>query len=151
MKNINYLSHRMEENILQDWSFLWNSFSADSLKEYKLAQPDLSVLVEYITCYSEKNFYLFLRTNQNKLVCRDRAYQNGDGFHFVLTIPKEGDQPADEFYVIGISPLAENQQKKFIWYQNIDLTFRPLKETRVEHMKKNNWMYFHILNRIIGK
>lgn len=132
----------MEENILQDWSFLWSYFSAQPLKEYKLAEPDLSVLVEYITCYSENNFYLFLRTDQKKLVCRDRAYQNGDGFHFVLTIPKEDDQPADEFYVIGISPLAENQQKKFVWYQNIDLSFIPLQGTKVDHMKKNNWMYF---------
>lgn len=141
----NYLSHLMEEKTLKDLSYLWKSYHPQQLKKYQLAQPNSTIRVEYITCYSEHYFYLFIKTDPYNLVARDRAYQNGDGFHFMLTVPKtEDEKPTDEFYVIGISPLAKNQQKKFIWYHNIDLSFLPLRETRVDYIEKDIPIAFNL-------
>lgn len=116
----------------------------DDLKD--LIQRDFPVLkksnrknpttdVTYRIAYGTVFLYLYIEAAGDRIIYRDRAYQNGDGFHMVLSIPEQKDEPTDEFYVLGFSPNKGSQymrKEKFIWYRNIDLSFRPLEKTIFE-------------------
>ena len=93
--------------------------------------------VENIICYSEQFLTIFVKTNQSHLSYRDRSYQNGDGFHFVLANPTLDGSASREFYVIGISPLTDSWKQKFIWYKNVDLAGTPLKESTLKQVQVN--------------
>ncbi len=89
--------------------------------------------VSYRLAYGSDFFYLFIEAQTDSFVCRDRGYQNGDGFHLVFAIPDSGRVKTDEFYVLAFSPQMNPKrswQKKFIWYRNRDLSFKKLKNTR---------------------
>jgi predicted esterase len=59
--------------------------------------------------YGVDFFYVYVEVEADKLTFRDRAYQNGDGFSLVLTVPRPDNAPTDEFYVLSCS--AVNQPR----------------------------------------
>ncbi|MEW5765013.1 MAG: alpha/beta hydrolase-fold protein [Acidobacteriota bacterium] len=89
----------------------------------------------YVTCrlaYGAEFLYVALQAPAVSLVSRDRAYQNGDGFHMALCAPLPDGGPSREFYVLGFSPgadAAHSRQRAFVWYRNVDLAFTPLEGT----------------------
>ena len=99
--------------------------------------------------YGADFFYAFIEVEKDELVVRDRAYQNGDGFHMALTFPKPDDERTDEFYVMGFSPVEFKPgipfRRKFIWYRNIDLSFDNLKNTVFEVAQKDGKLGFELL------
>jgi len=100
--------------------------------------------VAYLAGY----FYLYIEVEKDTLVCRDRGYQNGDGFHMVLAIPRDDGEPSDEFYVLAFCPQKDPKrawQKKFIWYRDIDISFKQLDETLFEVHKGSGKVGFEVL------
>ncbi len=81
--------------------------------------------------YTGEGLYLAIEIFKDRLVSRDRAYQNGDGFHLVLAIPTPGEPSTREFLVLAFSPLDSTRRKAFVWYRNVDLAFTPLKLTEL--------------------
>lgn len=104
--------------------------------------------ITYRLAYGTDFLYLYIEVESDTFVCRDRAYQDGDGFHMVLSSPKENDSPADEFYVLGFSPETNSSKKffrSFVWYRNIDLAFKYLYNTSFQFKKSNNKIEFELL------
>lgn len=60
--------------------------------------------VAYRLAYGAHFFYLAIEVEDDPIASRDRAYQNGDGFHLALTHTRPDGQPVDRFYVLGFSP-----------------------------------------------
>jgi hypothetical protein len=87
----------------------------------------------YRLAYGAGFLYLFIEVDADSIVQRDRAYQNGDGFHMVIARPKPGGEPSDEFYVLGFSAgnPASKWQKQFVWYRNIELGMKLLAGARI--------------------
>ena len=142
---VNYLSSDRESELVDDYSRAWANFEPQLLQESDIVEKELTRKVESIICYSVRYFYLFVKVDQDRdLVNRDRAYQNGDGFHFALVMPEEDGSPGDEFYVIGISPADEGFQRKFVWYHNIACVFNGLPETTVDYIQKEGNTYFMV-------
>lgn len=89
----------------------------------------------YRIAYGAGFLYLYIEVPDGQVATRDRAYQNGDGFQLALTVPRAGDAPAEEFYVMGFTTsntLSSQWQKKFVWYRNVDLAFDELKSVTME-------------------
>jgi len=104
--------------------------------------------VSYRLAYGAEFLYLFIEMDVDTFVTRDRAYQNGDGFHIAITTPQGNNQPTDEFYVLGFSPQtdpARNWQRKFVWYRNIDLAMTRLRDTECEVAAQNGKVGFEAL------
>lgn len=104
--------------------------------------------VNYRLAYGTEFFYLYVEVKADSFICRDRGYQNGDGFHMVLSVPRPGNVPTDEFFVMAFCPQKEPGrawQKKFIWYRNIDLSFQPLKNTLFEVKESNGKVGYELL------
>lgn len=102
----------------------------------------------YRLAYGAEFFYLYIEVKADSFICRDRGYQNGDGFHMVLSVPRPGNVPTDEFFVMAFCPQKEPGrawQKKFIWYHNIDLSFQPLKNTLFEVKKLDGKVGYELL------
>jgi len=82
-----------------------------------------AVAVNYRLAYGADFFYLYIDFEAERYTCRDRGYQNGDGFILALTVPRPQNEPTDEFYVMGFSA-QENPRsawaKKILWYRNVD-------------------------------
>ncbi|MTI65676.1 MAG: phospholipase [Firmicutes bacterium] len=136
MDLIHYLGKKMEGELIESPFSAWKWFEGKRLQPYILDSTKKQTDIENILCYSEKNLYIIVKTNQEVLKYRDRSYQNGDGFHFVLAKPREDYLPTNEFYVIAISPLDTSWRNKFIWYKNVDLSMKSLETTKVEIYKK---------------
>lgn len=104
--------------------------------------------VRYKIGYSYSYLYLIIESSCDTISLRDRAYQNGDGFHMVVAKPNLGNS-TDEFYVLAFSPanMAKNQAAlKSVWYYNIDLSFKPLSaSTKFECRTVNGKSYFELL------
>lgn len=141
---IYFLTTEIEEKICREPYRAWERYSPNKLMIEGGTDDSHNEEIENILCYSANSLYVLVKSNQSDIVHRDRAYQNGDGFHFVLASPKDQNAPSEEFYVIGISPLAPDRSKKFIWYKNIDLAMKALKNTSVKHIKYNNNTYFMV-------
>lgn len=79
--------------------------------------------------YGPDFLYVHLRSPQDALRCRDRAYQNGDGLLLVLAVPTADGSPTERFQVLGFSPQprgARTWQHAFTWYRDRDLAMVPL-------------------------
>ena len=104
--------------------------------------------VNYKTAYNFNFFYLLIEATSDSIIVRDRAYQNGDGFHLVIAKPVIGQQ-ANEFYVLQFSPSDKSKNlaaRKAIWYYNIDLSGRPLSSaTKLECSSIGGKSYFELL------
>ena len=85
--------------------------------------PDFEA--DYFLGYTEDHLYIFIEYDGDSIVSRDRAYQNGDGFHFTMGFPQPGGADTDEFYVFGFSPSAD-WTNKMRWYYNVDLSMKRL-------------------------
>jgi len=85
--------------------------------------------VSYRMAYGADFLYLYLEWPAERITCRDRGYQNGDGFILLLANPRADDQPTEEFYVLGFSAQehpATNWAKKIQWYYNVETTLSML-------------------------
>jgi len=104
--------------------------------------------VRYKTGYTYTHLYLLIETDDDSIVCRDRAYQNGDGFHMVVAKP-DGGKPTGEFYVLRFSPANKAKKipaRKSVWYYNIDLTNRSLSaSTQFVCQSHNGKCYYELL------
>ncbi len=83
--------------------------------------------VSYRIAYGTEFLYIFIEAEAEKLIYRDRAFQNGDGFHMVLTKPKPDNQPTDEFYVLACSAVDRESMewtRNIFWYYNVDHIFQ---------------------------
>ena len=106
------------------------------------------VKIHYRLGYGTKFFYIYIEVEQGKLNVRDRGYQNGDGFHLALTLPKPGNEPTDEFYILGFTPTRKSDmqwQRKFVWYRNVDGLLSPLKKTMFEEKVKEGKTGYEVL------
>lgn len=100
-------------------------FSKIEATSKNLTVPDAG----YKIAYNSEFLYLLIRVNTDSVIFRDRAYQNGDGFHMVIAMPKANNEDTDEFYVLRFSPASIKNKfagLKGVWYYNIDLTGRRL-------------------------
>jgi len=85
--------------------------------------------VSYRMAYGADFLYLYLEWPAERITCRDRGYQNGDGFILILATPRADDEPTEEFYVLGFSAQeqpATNWAKKIQWYYNVETTLSML-------------------------
>ena len=102
----------------------WHSFSYS--EKSNDSNPDFTT--RYKIAYSLNSLYLVIETESDSIIYRDRAYQNGDGFHLVIAKPDSG-KATDEFYVLRFSPASETKNipsRKGVWYYNVDLSGKQL-------------------------
>lgn len=143
-RTIYYINKQQEFELLANPHKAWNLFEANVLLPTKLDCLNEEANIENILCYSKSYLNILVRTNQKQINQMDRAYPNGDGFHFVLAKPNKDLSATNEFYVIGISPLDTTWCNKFVWYKNIDLQMNILNETNVVYKSHNNKHYFNV-------
>jgi predicted esterase len=98
------------------------------------AAPDTTA--DYRLAYGTSFLYLFIDVQADQLICRDRGYQNGDGFILFLTRPRPEGRPADESYLLGYHPTG-NPGRPFaqmVWKRNDAWPFSPLGERSSFHV-----------------
>jgi predicted esterase len=80
--------------------------------------------------YGADFLYISIEAAQDRVQCRDRAYQNGAGIVLALASPRDKDEATDEFQVLGFSPQPKGRrswQYAFTWYKDRDwIGFPPL-------------------------
>ncbi len=129
MNMIHYIDKYKDKEIIDNPEKAWEWFDGNEVMPYEMDSVEEQTSISTIVCYSEKYLTILVKSNQKNISFRDRSYQNGDGFHFVLANPSKDNLPSNEFYVIGISPLDSTWKHKFIWYKNVDLEMTYLKDT----------------------
>ena len=117
--------------------------------KYKSSDENPDTRVTYRLAYGTNFFYVYIEVDAQKLVYRDRAYQNGDGFHMVLTKPRADNQPANEFYVLACSAVdRENMEwtRTIFWYYNVDDIFkRTSKDTQLMFLENAGKTSFELI------
>lgn len=94
----------------------------------KTSEQYSDVAVRYKIGYNYSALYLLIESDSDSLICRDRAYQNGDGFHLVVAKPT-ADTTTREFNVLRFSPANRAKRilaQKGFWYYNVDLSGKGL-------------------------
>jgi len=79
--------------------------------------------------YGATFLWVFVESPGESLAFRDRAFQNGDGFHLVLALPRAGGAPSTEFTVVAVSAVdrpAMEWARRVAWYRGPDRVFVPL-------------------------
>jgi predicted esterase len=113
----------------------------------EVSNPDLRV--SYRIAYGAEFFYVYVEAEAEKLVYRDRAFQNGDGFHMVLAKPKSNNQPTDEFYVLACSAVNKKSMewtRNIFWYYNVDNIFqRTSKDTKMMFAEHGGKISFELI------
>jgi len=93
--------------------------------------------------------YLYLETDADEFTFRDRAYQNGDGFHLLIADPRADEAPTDEFYLLACSAVNDRRlewSRRIFWYYNVDTIFRRTSEaTRLESAAQGGTIGFELL------
>jgi predicted esterase len=121
----------------------WQSFPYS--EKSNNSNPDFTT--RYKLAYSLNCLYLLIETEGDSIVYRDRAYQNGDGFHLVIAKP-DSTKATDEFYVLRFSPANETKNipaRKGVWYYNVDLSGKQLSAvTQFVCMSKVEKSYFEL-------
>ena len=111
------------------------------------SNPDIPV--SYRIAYGAEFFYVYIEADAEKLIYRDRAYQNGDGFHMVLARPMPQNQPSDEFYVLACSAVNRKSMewsRNIFWYYNVDNIFRRTsKDTKLMFDEENGKISFELM------
>jgi predicted esterase len=84
----------------------------------------------YRLAFNASFLYLYIEMDAEDYVCRDRGYQNGDGFFMVLNKALESNEPSPDFYVLGLNPTEDPYRPffKFIWSRNGEWPFTPLSD-----------------------
>jgi predicted esterase len=92
------------------------------------ANPDTNA--DYRLAYGGDFLYVFIDVEAEKLICRDRGYQNGDGFVLVLNRPLPENAAADELFMLGYHPTGDPEQPftQMVWKRNDEWPFSPLSE-----------------------
>lgn len=75
----------------------------------------------YRIAYGTNFIYLFLEAKADSFICRDRGYQNGDGFILTISNTKPDSDKTDEHYVMGFSSqyiLDQKWAEKILWNYN---------------------------------
>jgi dienelactone hydrolase len=122
-------------------SFALREFSI--VKKSSNTNPDFSA--GYYIAYSERLLYFYIEVSADKITHRDRAYQNGDGFHLMIGKPQPDALPTDEFYVLAFSP-NEGWSHKMVWYYNVNLGMARLgSETKFKTAEINGKISFELL------
>ncbi|MBU1627774.1 prolyl oligopeptidase family serine peptidase [bacterium] len=119
-------------------------------KTWKSDNNNSDINISYRLAYGTSFLYLFIEVETDRIICRDRGAQFGDGFNLVLAIPKYGGEPTDEFYVLAFNPqkYEESEEligKKYIDYYNIDCVHRNLYETEFDFKKSNDKVCYEVL------
>lgn len=92
----------------------------------KSSSENPDVPMSYRLAYGAHFLYVYIEAEAETFAFRDRAYQNGDGFTVVLTVPKPDNAPSEEFYVLACSAVDRKQMewtRKIFWYYNVDNIF----------------------------
>jgi predicted esterase len=122
----------------------WSEFA--HIEKSNVQNPEF--IVQYKIAYNDFYLYLLIEANSDSIIIRDRAYQNGDGFHMVIARPDSG-KPTNEFYVLRFSPAnrSKNQTaRKGVWYYNIDLSGKSLgPATQFECSSVQGKSYYELL------
>jgi len=123
------------------------SINLTEIRKYEPADPEY--LVRLRMGYNIDFLYLLLDINTDSIQFRDRAFQNGDGFHLTIAKPKSNNEPSDEFYVLRFSPDNSNKNEPARiekWYYNIELDGRPLgSEAMLKTATLNGKRYYEAL------
>lgn len=138
MNKITFLNKSQKKALMNNEKSIEEIFDGIYLKPFEIEDNENLISIEFMPFYSQSHFHLIIKTPQLNLTKRDRAYQNGDGFHFVLAKPKENNEPSDEFYVIAVSP---EEEKIFVWYKNIDFIGKMLKDSIIKYQKSNENLF----------
>lgn len=95
---------------------------------YKTDSKNPVTGVNYRLAYNHSHLYLYLEFDADRVTCRDRGYQNGDGIILVLSTPKADLKEAEELIVLGFSPTESPNHRfhKFIWKHNDTWNFKLL-------------------------
>lgn len=103
----------------------------------------------YMLGYDVEHLYMIIEYDSDSITSRDRAYQNGDGFHLVLSRVEYDQQRTKEFYVLRFSPpdIAINQPAlKALWYYNVNLSGKQLsRNTKFSCDTSNGKCYMELL------
>jgi len=110
---------------------------------------DLIPEASYRLAYGTNFFYVYIETKANSLICRDRAYQMGDGFHMVIAMPRPDGAPTDEFYVLACSAIDKPRMewsRRIFWYYNVhDIFVRTSEDTKLEFHNGDGLISFELL------
>lgn len=117
--------------------------------KYKSNNDNPDINVTYRLAYGTDFFYVYFEVDAEKLVYRDRAYQNGDGFHMVLAKPRADNEPTEEFYVLAGSAVNKKSMewtRNIFWYYNVDNIFkRTSKDTKLMFLEKDGKTSFELI------
>lgn len=123
------------------FEFKMNQFN----KVYKSSDNNPEITAGYYYAYNSDYLYLFIEAEADSIIKRDRAYQNGDGFHLMIGKAQKNMKPTDEFYILGFSP-QKSWYHKMIWYYNIDLSMEKLgEEVKFQTCQQNRKISFELL------
>lgn len=118
------------------------NFSTVQTTDSLIRQPSS----KYYLSYNLQYLYLLIEIESDTVIFRDRAYQNGDGFHLVMAKPDYRKDETDEFYVLRFSPGSKNKQSDCrVWYYNKDLKANYLPNTKLVTKSINGKTFFELL------
>lgn len=95
----------------------------------KSAAASPATAATFRLAYGATFLWVFVESPGEALAFRDRAFQNGDGFHLVLAVPRPDGAPSTEFTVVAVSAvdrLAMDWTRRVAWYRGPDRVFVPL-------------------------
>ncbi len=90
--------------------------------------------------YDINHFYLYVEVKAEKVICRDRGFQNGDGLVIIFTFPGKSKTGERDYIALGMNPeeSIETPYFKFIWGRNGDWPFKMLDEDTKFAVKAEN-------------
>jgi predicted esterase len=88
--------------------------------------PDFDLC--YRLAYGTDYLYLYIQVDAETFICRDRGFQNGDGFVLTLAKPQPENAPSPQFTMLGFWPQEDVEQPfaRLLWGRNGDYPFIPL-------------------------
>lgn len=102
---------------LRSFSFLYkpNPAVPDTAGNYRLA-------------YGTEFLYVFIEVQAERVICRDRGYQNGDGFILTLYKPQPGNAKSSDLVRLGYNPTGDPRRPfaQMVWARNDDWPFSRL-------------------------
>jgi predicted esterase len=88
--------------------------------------PDFDL--SYRLAYGADYLYLYIQVDAETVTCRDRGFQNGDGFVLTLAKPQPENAPSPQFTMLGFWPQEDVEQPfaRLLWGRNGEYPFIPL-------------------------
>ncbi len=129
-----------------------NNEIINQLKPFEIVEKtnknNAEIDVKYSLAYGASFLYLYLEIDDDQLITRDRAYQNGDGFLMSISKPQADGSDATEFNVLAFSPNEKAWGHKRIWRSNFDMGIVPPKlrdEVQLKTKVGNNKVSMELL------